>query len=179
MVGHGLTRAGLWCPGGAWSLMYRDAGSCTHIRAHMSRRVDICAQKRTYRCLGQLRTIHTPTPPHPHTSTHVMTCLHARACVHMYARATRGVVEPRWVCARARAREMSGLSMLCAANSESGQVHTGHTWMIYPTSVPTSVPRCPLCPTVHQSSRFLLHPACGQAVSLADTDKSGQSGVAV
>lgn len=96
MVGHGLTRAGLWCPGGAWSLMYRDAGSCTHIRAHMSRRVDICAQKRTYRCLGQLSTIHT------HTPTHVMTCLHARACVHMYARATRGVVEPRWVCARAR-----------------------------------------------------------------------------
>lgn len=104
MVGHGLTGAGLWCPGGAWSLMYRDAGSCTHIRAHMSRRVDICAQKRTYGCLGQLRTIHTPTHPHPHTSTHVMTCLHARACVHMYARATRGVVEPRWVCARAHGR---------------------------------------------------------------------------
>lgn len=175
MVGHGLTRAGLWCPGGAWSLMYRDAGSCTHIRAHMSRRVDICAQKRTYGCLGQLRTIHTHTHPHTHPC-HDMPP-RTRMCAHVRTRDTRCSRATLGVCTRAR--EMSGLSMLCAANSESGQVHTGHTWMIYPTSVPTSVPRCPLCPTVHQSSRFLLHPACGQAVSLADTDKSGQSGVAV
>lgn len=104
MVGHGLTRAGLWRPGGAWSLMYRDAGSCTHIRAHMSRRVDICAQKRTYRCLGQLRTIHTPS--HPHTPPHIHPCHdmppRTRMCAHVRTRDTRCSRATLGVCTRAR-----------------------------------------------------------------------------